>query len=128
MMNRISCAVYTRALMLSETLRNAFLRALFAWIAFISPGAMAAGDLADIGNSMSEGATSFTKSALNIATMLGVCSVIGSIFALKSMKNNPQVKPWMVAVGFVTGLLLIVVPELIKRGQTQMGMTPVSVG
>lgn len=128
MMNRITCAVFARALMLSETLRRAFLRALFAWVSFISPGAMAAGDLADIGVSVADGASSFTKSVLTFCTLLGVCSVVGSIIALKSMKNNPQVKPWMVAVGFVTGLLLLVIPELIKRGQTQMGMTPVSVG
>lgn len=128
MMNRIVCAVSARALMLSETLRRITLRTLFAWMAFISPGAFAAGDLADIANNVSEGANSGTKSVLTICTLLGVCGVVGSIFALKSMKNNPQVKPWMVAVGFVTGLLLLVIPELIKRGQAQMGMTPVSVG
>ncbi|MNJ72724.1 hypothetical protein D3C77_694220 [compost metagenome] len=59
---------------------------------------------------------------------VGVIGVIGSIIALKSMKNNPQVKPWMVGLGFVGSLLLIAVPEMIKRGQTQMNMTPVSVG
>lgn len=128
MMNRITCAVLSRALMLSETLRRAFLRALFAWVAFISPGAMAAGDLADIGNNLATGASSTTKNVLTICQLLGVCGVVGSILSLKSMKNNPQIKPWMVGVAFVTGLLLIVVPELIKRGQTQMGMTPVSVG
>ncbi|ELD2083770.1 conjugal transfer protein [Enterobacter hormaechei] len=128
MLNRISCAVTARVIMLSETLRGLFLRVLAAWFALISPVAMAAGDFADIGNNLATGATSGTKSALTLATFGGVCTVIGSLFALKSMKNNPQVKPWMVAMAFVVGILLIVIPELIKRGQTQMGMTPVSVG
>lgn len=128
MITRLYCAAYARALMLSETLRRMTLRALCAWLAFISPMAMADGDLAGMLNSISEGATSGTKSVQNIAIFAGVCGVIGSLFALKSMKNNPQIRPWMIAVGFLVSFLLIVIPELIKRGQTQMGMTPVSVG
>lgn len=128
MMTRLYCAVYALALTVSETLRRLTLRALTAWLAFISPVAMADGDFADILNNLSQGATSGTKSMLNIALFAGVVGVIGSLFALKSMKNNPQIRPWMVAVGFVVSILLIVVPELIRRGQSQLGMTPVSVG
>jgi len=128
MMTRLYCAVYARALMLSEALRRLTLRALCAWLAFISPMAMADGDMADILNNLSQGATAGTKSTLNIAVFVGVCGVIGSLFAAKGMKNNPQIKLWMVLSGFVISILLIVVPELIRRGQTQLGMTPVSVG
>ncbi|MNB69981.1 hypothetical protein D3C81_188010 [compost metagenome] len=128
MITRLYRAAFARALILSETLRRQTLRGLMAWLAFISPMAMADGDLADMANAVSVGASSGTKSALNIATFIGVVGVIGSIIALKSMKNNPQVKPWMVGLGFVGSLLLIAVPEMIKRGQTQMNMTPVSVG
>lgn len=128
MLNRLYRATFARILMLSENLRRLTLRALCAWVAFISPMAMADGDLADMLNSVSTGATSGTKSVLNIAMFAGVVGVIGSIFALKAMKNNPQIKPWMVGVGFVGSLVLIAVPEIIKRGQTQMNMTPVSVG
>jgi len=128
MITRLYRAAFARALILSETLRRLTLRGLMAWLAFISPMAMADGDLADMANAVSVGASSGTKSALNIATFIGVVGVIGSIIALKSMKNNPQVKPWMVGLGFVGSLLLIAVPEMIKRGQTQMNMTPVSVG
>lgn len=128
MFTRLYRAALARALMLSEDLRKLTLRALCAWLAFISPMAMADGDIADMLNSVSTGATSGTKSVLNIAQFLGVTGVVGSVFALKSMKNNPQVKPWMVALGFVGSLALIAIPEMIKRGQTQMNMTPVSVG
>ncbi len=128
MITRLYRAAYARALMLSETLRRKTLRALCAWLAFISPMAMADGDIADILNSVSTGATSGTKSVLNIAMFVGVCGVFGSLLSLKSMKNNPQIRPWMVGLGFVVSILLIVIPELIKRGQSQIGMTPVSVG
>lgn len=128
MITRIYCAACARVLLLSETLRALTLRALCAWLAFVSPWAFADGDLADMANSVSTGATSGTKSALNIAMFVGVCSVIGSLVALKSMKKDPQIKAWMVGLAFVVGLLLIAVPEIIKRGQTQMNMTPVSVG
>lgn len=128
MMTRLYCAVYALALTVSETLRRLTLRALCAWLAFISPMAMADGDIADMFNSVSTGATSGTKSVLNIAVFAGVMGVVGSLFAAKGMKNNPQIKLWMVLSGFVLSILLIVVPELIRRGQTQVGMTPVSVG
>lgn len=128
MFTRLYRAALARALMLSEDLRKLTLRALCAWLAFISPMAMADGDIADILNSVATGADSGTKSILTIAQFAGVAGVIGSVFALKSMKNNPQVKPWMVLLGFVGSLVLIAIPQIIKRGQVQMNMTPVSVG
>ncbi|EOW6411080.1 MULTISPECIES: DUF6750 family protein [Cronobacter] len=128
MLTRIYCAAFSRAIIVKENLRRLTLKALCAWLGFISPLAMADGDLADAFNAVANGAESGTKSALTIATFIGVVTVIASLIALKSMKNNPQVRPWMVAVGFLTGLLLIAVPEIIKRGQTQMNMSPVSVG
>jgi hypothetical protein len=128
MFTRLYRAALARALMLSETLRRRTLRALCAWLAFISPVAMADGNLAEMLDAVSEGASSGTKSVLKISQFVGVCGVIGSILALKSMKNNPQIKPWMIVLGIVGSLLLIAIPEIIKRGQTQMNMTPVSVG
>lgn len=128
MMTRLYCAAYARALMLSEVLRRRMLRVLSAWLAFISPMAMADGDFADMANRVAEGAKAGTTSVLGMVQLAGVCGVIGSIFAAKGMKSNPQIKLWMVALGLVTSLLLLGIPELIKRGQTQMGMTPVSVG
>lgn len=128
MLYRIYRAAFARVFVLSENMRRLILRALCAWIALISPVAMAAGDLADMLDSVSSGAESGTKSVLVIAQFAGVCGVIGSIFALKAMKNNPQIRPWMVGLTFFGSLVLIAVPEIIKRGQTQMNMTPVSVG
>jgi hypothetical protein len=128
MFTRLYRAALARALMLSEDLRKLTLRALCAWLAFISPMAMADGNIADMFNAVADGASSGTKSALTIAQFVGVLGVIGSILALKSMKNSPQVKPWMIGLGFVGSLLLLAVPQIIKSGQSQMNLTPVSVG
>lgn len=128
MLTRFYRVAFARALILSDSLRRLTLRGICAFAALISPMAMAGSDLADMVNSVSEGATSGTKSVLNIAQFVGVVGVIGSLIALKSMKNNPQVRPVHVFLGFMVSLLLIAIPEIIKRGQTQMGMTAVSVG
>ncbi|MBU9819662.1 conjugal transfer protein [Rahnella sp. BCC 1045] len=128
MLTRLHRAAFARALMLSETLRRHTLRGLCAYAALISPVAMADGDIADILNNVANGAKSGTTSTLTIAEFMGVIGIVGSLVALKSMKSNPQIKPWHVGLTFVVSLLLIVIPELIKRGQTQLGMTPVSIG
>lgn len=128
MLTRFYCVVFARALVLSESLRRLILRGLCAYAALLSPLSLADDDLAGMADSVSQGATSGTKSVLNIAQFIGVLGVIGSIIALKSMKNNPQVKPWHIGLAFVAGLILIVIPQIIKKGQTQMGMTAVSVG
>lgn len=127
MITRFYRAAYARVLMLSETLRRMTLRALSAWLAFISPMAMADGDLADMGKNLSEGAKSVQSSGIVIIQVIGFFSVAGGILSIKAMKNNPQIKPWMIALAIVGGLLAMGIAEIIKRGMNQMGMTPVSV-
>jgi len=128
MLTRFYSAAFTRALMLSDSLRRLTLRGLCAYAVLISPLAKADGDVADMLKNVAEGAKSGQTSILTIAQFAGVVGVIGSLVALKSMKSNPQVKPWHVGLAATVSLLLIVIPEIIRRGQTQMGMTPVSVG
>lgn len=128
MLTRLYRVALVRALTLSESMRRLTLRGLMAYLALVSPAALADGDLASMMNAASEGAASGTKSILTIAQFVGVCGVFGSLIGFKSMKNNPQIKPAYVGLGFVISLLLIAIPEIIKRGQTQLGMTPVAVG
>lgn len=128
MFTRLYRAALARAFTLAESMRRLTLRGLLAYLALVSPAALADGDLASMANSLSEGATSGTKSILTIAQFIGVVGVVGSLIGFKAMKNNPQIKPGHIALGFFISLVLIAVPEIIKRGQTQMGMTPVAVG
>ncbi|KHJ66386.1 hypothetical protein QU24_19650 [Pantoea rodasii] len=118
----------TRALMLSETLRQLTLRGLCAWAALISPLAMADGDLADMAKAGADGAKSVQTSGITIIQVVGFFSVAGGLLSIKAMKNNPQIKPWMIILAIVGGLLAIGIPEIIKRGMTQIGLSPVTVG
>jgi hypothetical protein len=120
-------AAFARAFMLSENLRQLTLRGVYAWAALISPVAMADGDVADMFKSGAEGAKSIQTSGITIIQVLGFFSFAGGIFSIKAMKNNPQIKPWMIALAIIGGLLAMGIPELVKRGMTQFGMTPVTI-
>ncbi|AVV39997.1 DUF6750 family protein [Pantoea vagans] len=127
MLTRLYRAAFTRALMLSESLRQLALRGVYAWAALISPVAMADGDLADMAKSGAEGAKSIQTSGITIIQVVGFFAVAGGLLSIKAMKNNPQIKPWMIVLAIGGGLLAIGITEIIKRGMTQMGLTPVSV-
>lgn len=127
MLTRLYRAAFTRALMLSETLRQLTLRGLCAWAALISPLAMADGDLADMAKAGADGAKSVQTSGITIIQVAGFFSVAGGLLSIKAMKNNPQIKTWMIVLAIVGGLLAIGIPEIIKRGMTQIGLSPVTV-
>lgn len=127
MLTRIYYAAIARALILSETLRQLTLRGVCAWAALISPVAMADGDLADMAKAGAEGAKSLQTSGITIIQVLGFFAFAGGLLSIKSMKNNPQIKPWMIALSVCGGLLAIGIPEIIKRGMNQIGLTPVSI-
>lgn len=127
MLTRLYHAAFARALMLSDSLRQLTLRGVYAWAAIISPVAMADGDLADMAKSGAEGAKSIQTSGITIIQVVGFFAVAGGLLSIKAMKNNPQIKPWMIVLAIGGGLLAIGITEIIKRGMTQMGLTPVSV-
>lgn len=120
-------AAFVRALMLSETLRRLTLRGVCAWMAFISPVALADGDLADMAKAGAEGAKSVQTSGITIIQVAGLFAVAGGILSIKAMKNNPQIKPWMIALSIIGGLLALGITEIIKRGMTQFNLAPVTV-
>ena len=57
----------------------------------------------------------------------GIRGVPGLI-AMKSRKDNPQIKISHIAGAIVVGACLATIPELMKRSQSQIGLAPVSVG
>jgi cytochrome bd-type quinol oxidase subunit 2 len=90
--------------------------------------AMAADDLASMSDSAAEGAKTFQKNILVIAQMFGVVFVIGGLIAAKNKKDNPQIKTGAIVASVIFGAVLVVVPEIIKRSQAQIGLSPVDVG
>ena len=89
--------------------------------------ASAATDIAEMGDSAAVGAKSLQKSALTIAQFAGVVFVIGGLIAAKNKKDNPQIKTGHIIGSFLFGVCLVVIPEIIKRSQSQVGLTPVDV-
>lgn len=127
MLNCVYRAAFVRALMLSETLRRLVFRGVLAWVALISPVVMADDDIAGMVSHVAEGAKSTQTSGIIIFQVIGFFACAGGVLSIRAMKNNPQIKPWMVILAIVVGLMLMGIPELVKKGMSQIGITPVSV-
>lgn len=122
-------SVYVRATLLKDTVRQRFIKGLTALAAASPVLAHADGsDLAGMTTSLATGGTTFSKNALSIAQVIGVVFVISALIMAKTKKDNPQIKVSHIAGSLVFGVCLIAVPEMIKRSQAQIGLTPINVG
>jgi len=119
---------YVRVTLFKEQLRQRFIKWAAVALASSPVAAFADGDIADMGSSAATGATSMQKSVLTGAEFIGVCFVIGGLIAAKTRKDNPQIKISHIIGSIAFGACLIAVPEIIRRSQTQVGLSPVSVG
>jgi hypothetical protein len=122
-------SVCVRATLLKDNLTQHFTKGLVAIAAASPVFAQADGsDLAGMVTSTATGGVTITKGALSLAQMVGVIFVIGALIAAKSKKDNPQIKVSHIAGSLIFGVCLIAVPEIIKRSQNQVGLTPINVG
>ncbi|WP_010218321.1 DUF6750 family protein [Pseudomonas amygdali] len=121
------CAA-VRLSVFKDGLRQRVLKGLTAAMAANPVLAFAGADIAGMGDSAAVGATSLKKSALTIAQFVGVIFVIGGLVAAKNKKDNPQIKIGAIIASILFGVCLVVVPEIIKRSQAQVGLSPVDVG
>lgn len=118
-----------RATLFKENIARRVIKGVAAMAAASPVFAYADGnDLAGMVSTAATGGTTVTKGALNIAQMLGVIFVIGALIAAKTKKDNPQIKVSHIASSLIFGACLIAVPEIIKRSQNQVGLTPINVG
>lgn len=117
-----------RASIFKEGLRQRVLKGLTAVVAVNPVLAFAGDDIAGMGNSAAEGAKSLQKSALTVAQFVGVIAVIGGLIAAWNKKDNPHIKTGHIIGAILFGVCLVVIPEIIKRSQTQVGLSPVDVG
>lgn len=120
--------VCVRVTMFKEQLRQGCIKGVTAMLASSPVAAFAEGDIADMIKSTADGAKSSQGSVLTIAQFVGVIFVIGGLIAAKNKKDNPQIKTSHILGACLFGVCLVVVPEIIKRGQAQVGLTPVNVG
>lgn len=85
-------------------------------------------DIAAMVDSGATGATDMEKDALIFAEFIGVCAVIGAIIMMRNKKDNPQIKPIHIGTSLLTGVCLISLAEIVRRSQSQVGLTNVTVG
>lgn len=121
------CAA-VRLSVFKDSLRKRVMKGLMGTMAASPVLAFAADDIAGMGDAAATGATSMQKSALTIAQFAGVVFVIGGLVAAKNKKDNPQIKTGAIIAAILFGVCLVVVPEIIKRSQAQVGLSPVDVG
>lgn len=116
-----------RLLFLRESLQRRLFRGLLFIVTSTACRQVYAADLADILDALAGGATSSQKSLIIIAMFLGVLSVLGGFGALYKKKTNPNIPSGGIWIAFLVGIALIGLGEIIRRGQSQMGMTEVSI-
>lgn len=118
---------FVRAEVFKYGIKKRLVKSLGAVVA-ASPVMAFAGDIADMASNAATGAESTQKSALKVATFVGVCFVITGLIMAKNKKDNPQIKVSHIIGAILFGVCLVVVPEIIKRSQAQVGLAPVDVG
>ncbi|END3476274.1 hypothetical protein ABL142_005214 [Salmonella enterica] len=94
--------------------------------ALASQPAHAAGD--DLSAMVKSGLGFFTdikQPLLDAAPVIGIIFIILALLMMRWKKNNPNIKPWEIAVMFGIGLFLLALSQIVSRGQKQMGLNPV---
>ncbi|EBW3155145.1 hypothetical protein DPB66_27735, partial [Salmonella enterica subsp. enterica serovar Java] len=94
--------------------------------ALTSQPAHAAGD--DLSAMVKSGLGFFTdikQPLLDAAPVIGIIFIILALLMMRWKKNNPNIKPWEIAVMFGIGLFLLALSQIVSRGQKQMGLNPV---
>lgn len=117
-----------RVTIFKEGVRQRMMKGLMVAVAANPVLAFAGNDIAGMGDAAAEGAKSLQKSALTVAQFVGVLFVIGGLMAAKTKKDNPQIKTGHIIGSILFGVCLAVIPEIIKRSQAQVGLSPVDVG
>lgn len=128
MPNTMLLSACVRVTLLKEKLTSRLAKGLTVMAAASPVTAFAGVDIAGMANAAAVGSKSGLKSALTIAQFVGVVFVIGGLVAAKTKKDNPQVKVSHIVGAIAFGVMLIAVPELIKRSQAQIGLAPITVG
>lgn len=94
--------------------------------ALASQPAYAAGDdLAAMVRNVLGFFTDIKQPLLDAAPVIGLIFIILALLMMRWKKNNPNIKPWEIAVMFGVGLFLLALSQIASRGQKQLGLNPV---
>ncbi|EIZ5029824.1 conjugal transfer protein TraR, partial [Klebsiella pneumoniae] len=97
-------------------------------VALTPLSALADGSLTDMVDEGATGMSDVEKDALVFAEGLGVLIVFASIIAMKNKAKSPHITTGGIITGWVVGIFLIGLAEIVRRSQSQVGMTEVTVG
>ncbi|EBX5888150.1 hypothetical protein DP761_12115 [Salmonella enterica subsp. enterica] len=89
------------------------------------PAHAAGDDLAAMARNMLGFFSDIKEPLLEAAPVMGIICLILAILMMRWKKNNPNIKPWEIAVLFGVGLFLLALPQIASRGQKQLGLNPV---
>ncbi|EJD6546520.1 DUF6750 family protein [Klebsiella pneumoniae] len=113
---------------LRHSMKRKFATGMASLVALTPLSALADGSLTDMVDEGATGMSDVEKDALVFAEGLGVLIVIGSIIAMKNKSKNPHITTGGIITGWVVGIFLIGLGEIVRRSQSQVGMTEVTVG
>lgn len=109
-------------------MKRKFAAGMMSLVALTPAAAMADGTMTDMVDMGAEGMSDFEKDSLVFAEGFGVLILIGSIIAMKNKEKSPHITTKGIAIGWIVGIFLIGVGEIVRRSQSQVGMTEVTVG
>ncbi|EAB8795763.1 hypothetical protein DU854_20820 [Salmonella enterica subsp. enterica] len=89
------------------------------------PAHAAGDDLAAMVRNMLGFFSDIKQPLLDAAPVIGLIFIILALLMMRWKKNNPNIKPWEIAVMFGIGLFLLALSQIVSRGQKQMGLNPV---
>lgn len=89
------------------------------------PAHAAGGDLGEMVRNLLSFFTDIKQPILDAAPVIGIIFIILALLMMRWKKNNPNIKPWEIAVMFGIGLFLLALSQIVSRGQKQMGLNPV---
>ncbi|EDD6035946.1 conjugal transfer protein TraR, partial [Salmonella enterica subsp. enterica serovar Stanley] len=85
------------------------------------------GDLADMLRSAGDGAKSAQTSSLSIAQFIGVIMFIGGLVGFKKVGKQGGIGLSACIASVIIGAILTVVPEVMNRGQRQLGTSATTI-
>ncbi len=126
-MRNLTLVASVRVWLAIASLRARFVAVLVGAFGFMALPAHADDDLFGMFNGLADGAANSTGSWIKLAKFGGVgCVVVGVILWL-AKKKNPQIS-WSAVLTFIgVGCILIAIEQFIKKGQSTIQLSPVSI-
>lgn len=126
-MRNLTLVASVRVWLAIASLRARFVAVLVGVFSFMALPAHADDDLFGMFDAVADGAEKSTGSWIKLAKFGGVgCVVVGVVLWL-AKKKNPQIS-WTAILTFIgVGCILIAIEQFIKKGQSTIQLSPVSI-